>query len=137
MGITPAYAGNTESSECSQRVSWDHPRIRGEHMNSSHDAYLLMGSPPHTRGTQGRIYFQTLESGITPAYAGNTQQWSCLLPLHRDHPRIRGEHEADAASFAAATGITPAYAGNTGNAIHGFGLTWDHPRIRGEHHYSC
>ena len=70
--ITPAYAGNTVSSNSVIKSFWDHPRLRGEHlypyiMNSSR-----LGSPPPTRGTQYLKGLLTRLTGITPAYAGNT-----------------------------------------------------------------
>ena len=33
-----------------------------------------------------------MKKGITPAYAGNTHQWSNTAKVGRDHPRLRGEH---------------------------------------------
>ena len=76
-------------------------------------------------------------SGITPAYAGNTELSSAKPPELRDHPRLRGEHlqlvllgrlckgsppptrgtplEIDFTSLD--DRITPAYAGNTNNII--------------------
>ena len=31
LGITPAYAGNTEAPYSTEQSDWDHPRLRGEH----------------------------------------------------------------------------------------------------------
>ena len=56
-------------------------------------ALPTQGSSPHTRGTLERV-----------AAAGMAG---------RDHPRIRGEHEAMTGEEARASGIIPAYAGNT------------------------
>ena len=134
---------------------WDHPRIRGEH--------------PHPRGIHDYL------GGIIPAYAGSTMyeraaarnevgssphtRGALLSSLAsrsttRDHPRIRGEHQAVEQVRRDAPGIIPAYAGSTlsrmrwtpavwGSSPHtrGARLTatswmtrrWDHPRIRGEH----
>ena len=33
LGIIPACAGNTRCIYCIQRRSWDHPRLRGEHLS--------------------------------------------------------------------------------------------------------
>ena len=90
--ITPAYAGNTIFLYPDVLPVWDHPRIRGEHKNSTSGFTGVSGSPPHTRGTLFISSIPVFSPGITPAYAGNT------LRLHRaeghfqDHPRIRGEH---------------------------------------------
>ena len=93
-----------------------------------------VGSSPHTRGAP---------SSAVPARTSP-----------RDHPRIRGEHDAAYLQVPAGLGIIPAYAGNTlarqlalanleGSSPHTRGTPscppWassgagDHPRIRGEH----
>ena len=72
VGITPAYAGNTEADADSLAAA--------------------TGSPPHTRGTLGTESVIAPPLGITPAYAGNTYISFFLNPCCRDHPRIRGEH---------------------------------------------
>ena len=91
--------------------------------------------------------------GITPAYAGNTKQWSNTAKVGRDHPRLRGEHrphihiictglgsppptrgtQATIKPNAVPSGITPAYAGNTSFSLLCAIFIWDHPRLRGEH----
>ena len=175
-GIIPAYAGNTSGDGCRTEVmggssphtrgtlssmlipnwtTWDHPRIRGEHLRRLRDvvglggiipayagntpnerrvATATLGSSPHTRGTPVR---------------GGRQPSSCW-----DHPRIRGEHRRRGIGRYQGGGIIPAYAGNTctgeaqeplvpGSSPHTRGTpacrtrsgrrTPDHPRIRGEH----
>ena len=71
-GITPAYARNTYCHCRQYRPSWDHPRLRGEHYFSLCCISCCIGSPPHTRGTLTHTATKALQSGITPAYAGNT-----------------------------------------------------------------
>ena len=70
--ITPAYAGNTSVIQKSVIYKEDHPRIRGEHILSIHQAVEPKGSPPHTRGTRIKDSLLDGLKGITPAYAGNT-----------------------------------------------------------------
>ncbi len=91
-GIIPAYAGNTWvrflvnsppedhpriCGEHSASPPWwrdmgDHPRICGEHPSVFAYRRRSAGSSPHMRGTHfARIDGQS-ESGIIPAYAGNT-----------------------------------------------------------------
>ena len=72
-GITPAYAGNTFFRITSISFPWDHPRIRGEHLDSVCDSVFGLGSPPHTRGTLSESLPSAQLTGITPAYAGNTK----------------------------------------------------------------
>ena len=70
--ITPAYAGNTKRRLHRARHYKDHPRLRGEHkpLDSRHN--WKKGSPPPTRGTLCSFTLSSINSRITPAYAGNT-----------------------------------------------------------------
>ena len=71
-GSSPHARGALKSGICPNTTSWDHPRMRGEH-----------------------VVVRNLElalDGIIPAYAGSTTvEPSKVAPL-RDHPRMRGEH---------------------------------------------
>ena len=91
-GITPAYAGNTKDYFSLCCISWDHPRIRGEHQSKQWHRQQQLGSPPHTRGTHDNHPHVCIDAGITPAYAGNTSLYLHLFYRFQDHPRIRGEH---------------------------------------------
>ena len=93
------------------------------------------------------------ESGIIPAYAGNTIHQYVSERDGRDHPRVCGEHIFHRASMycpmgssprmrgthkvgqkvTTATGIIPAYAGNTVSLSKNEDTPWDHPRVCGEH----
>ena len=132
--IIPAYAGSTPGDDGRPYSRWDHPRIRGEHLNIT---------PPFLS-----------RSGIIPAYAESTSQFSFRIGSGADHPRIRGEHLMGAvhaqaktgssphtrgalrlvAKQALNTGIIPAYAGSTQAGPDDVRGRRDHPRIRGEHH---
>ncbi|SCH86400.1 Domain of uncharacterised function (DUF2825) [uncultured Clostridium sp.] len=102
VGITPACAGNTSAShmqgppaqdhprlrgeylsaERKKDIAWDHPRLRGEYDREALDVLELVGSPPLMRGIFCNFVAESLDSGITPAYAGNTfRYFSDLLPL--------------------------------------------------------
>ena len=72
LRITPAYAGNTLQHLHLITCKGDHPRLRGEHLQSLVDVLEKRGSPPLTRGTQPKFKFHLICTGITPAYAGNT-----------------------------------------------------------------
>ena len=102
----------------------------------------------HVAGAEG-----VEQSGIIPAYAGNTANPRRFSTCGRDHPRVCGEHKIgkepmlfDTGSsprmrgtlscrvpHGASAGIIPAYAGNT--QLHGLliGQVGDHPRVCGEH----
>ena len=152
-GIIPAYAGSTPTPTWNRKASWDHPRIRGEHVPQCDAGGLLPGSSPHTRGAPGRTPLDRHAGGIIPAYAGSTKHPRLRRRARRDHPRIRGEHSdlrvvcheipgssphtrgarrpVDAQPGPA--GIIPAYAGSTAMSVWAVFTASDHPRIRGEH----
>ena len=71
---------------------WDHPRLRGEHLLILQLKFLLLGSPPPTRGTLLDHLMYGVKTRITPAYAGNTQASRWGNNDLEDHPRLRGEH---------------------------------------------
>ena len=154
-GSSPHTRGARPSSVRARFALWDHPRIRGEHLQV--------------------LKLPLVRLGIIPAYAGSTQTsdgwgiqlWgssphtrgapSCSTQVRSrswDHPRIRGEHLATQQGFNGVQGIIPAYAGSTdyagamrgierGSSPHTRGAPRtptqscptrrDHPRIRGEH----
>ena len=153
MRIIPAYAGSTSSLLPGFFAEGDHPRIRGEHLDSENLTTITPGSSPHTRGAQTPRNARPSRSGIIPAYAGSTQatlRWRHSRP---DHPRIRGEHQPSdnrRRTLAGSSphtrgarrhrhprrgrrGIIPAYAGSTRGSARRAHRTGDHPRIRGEH----
>ena len=91
-GIIPACAGNTMRRNPRRRVSWDHPRMCGEHFTAASTLAAVSGSSPHVRGTRKAESNVTRVLGIIPACAGNTLTESRLHDLKRDHPRMCGEH---------------------------------------------
>ena len=48
--ITPAHAGTSKSADVGQYQSKDHPRTRGDKLQSKLQKTRRRGSPPHTRG---------------------------------------------------------------------------------------
>ena len=93
-GIIPACAGSTASLSPAQGCAGDHPRMRGEHKDSSSPSTPSAGSSPHTRGTLHLDVPLHLVGGIIPACAGSTPPWPGLRPPGGDHPRMRGEHSS-------------------------------------------
>ena len=133
MGITPAYAGNTEVCYMSERACRDHPRLRWEYQYFPARGKNEVGSPPLTRGIRPSFSVLLEPSRITPAYAGNTSSLPRFLTRSWDHPRLRGEYPPSNRFLMVEKGsppltrgirkinlhlifsarITPAYAGNT------------------------
>ena len=152
-GIIPACAGNTTSIDGDGRGTWDHPRMRGEHLVYCGQSFGVWGSSPHARGTRPLEMAGFCFRGIIPACAGNTYGQKAF-PCHDwDHPRMRGEHPGGIwfmmlligssphargtrncrRNAARVRGIIPACAGNTAFAGNFHGVPEDHPRMRGEH----
>ena len=152
-GIIPAYAGNTLPSTSSTRSSRDHPRVCGEHSPCAVACANCLGSSPRMRGTLHVVPITQDRRGIIPAYAGNTVVSGMLCSRHWDHPRVCGEHLAQAltSTFSVGSsprmrgtrfpvslmlswvGIIPAYAGNTCPPWRCRTSPRDHPRVCGEH----
>ena len=134
-GIIPALAGNTRS-------------LLRRGVGGGGSSPLSRGIPPWRR----RCW---TSRRIIPALAGNTALWRCKNCGSRDHPRSRGEYEADGCYDVVGDGssplsrgilacvhhgdavvrIIPALAGNTLWGGHEGPARRDHPRSRGE--YSC
>ena len=107
VGIIPAYAGSTSDAGVPPRPAADHPRIRGEHAQSAGAVLGQIGSSPHTRGAPRLGSPVGKPRGIIPAYAGSTGSTKAVPPRASDHPRIRGEHDADLAGDVAEDGSSP------------------------------
>ena len=89
--ITPAWAGKRGQYRRPGRAHRDHPRVGGEKYNSSVERNHKRGSPPRGRGKVGFLPAQSLDIGITPAWAGKSH--AVHSPSHGagDHPRVGGE----------------------------------------------
>ena len=131
--ITPAHAGTRYTCRSSGDLKKDHPRTRGDKVNSGSLRSHTSGSPPHTRG-QATVHldFQRRHR-ITPAHAGTSKSPSGSKYSGWDHPRTRGDKErpgykekitdgspphtrGQARGIIMAikkTGITPAHAGTS------------------------
>ena len=91
-GIIPAYAGNTIRPYKVPPAVRDHPRVCGEHLPDALAPSMRQGSSPRMRGTLFWCSGVCPDSGIIPAYAGNTGNWTWPSWWIRDHPRVCGEH---------------------------------------------
>ena len=72
-------------------VLWDHPRLRGEKLYNIANAIFPLGSPPLTRGKVVFPANPAAHVGITPAYAGKSDELNDSVIEDKDHPRLRGE----------------------------------------------
>ena len=95
IGITPAHAGNTSNCGSEKDNLRDHPRTRGEYDIWDLTVGYQEGSPPHTRGILLSNLVNVVFGWITPAHAGNTEQYHKHLESDWDHPRTRGEYSKD------------------------------------------
>ena len=91
LGITPAWAGKRRRVLVKLAASRDHPRVGGEKPISGKELDAELGSPPRGRG-KGVCLFPALAAiGITPAWAGKSDNTNAGLCNARDHPRVGGE----------------------------------------------
>ena len=152
VGIIPACAGNSSSSQDLTLSSRDHPRACGEQATCRWKSQSRMGSSPRVRGTGLHLHQARQGPGIIPARAGNSLQVMRHGGINRDHPRACGEQEFSsivsnkgkgssprvrgtelmADLDDAVLGIIPARAGNRRRSGCGGRSGWDHPRACGE-----
>ena len=133
LGITPAYAGRTQTFPRHIDQTRDHPRLCGKDAHALLLNRLIRGSPPLMR--EGHALLETAYNnfGITPAYAGRTTTEKKTNLNIGDHPRLCGKDllrlktmviprgspplMREGLSCCIFTGslfgITPAYAGRT------------------------
>ena len=71
-GITPAYAGKRSIIDSAIANRADHPRVCGEKDAFGLDESGYPGSPPRMRGKELLLLHAGLCGGITPAYAGKS-----------------------------------------------------------------
>ena len=93
--ITPACAGKSSCSFPQSARYKDHPRMRGEKLIFKWSEVQIKGSPPHARGKGQQSKSRQVETGITPACAGKSIINVTNLLINGDHPRMRGEKNAD------------------------------------------
>mgnify|MGYP001641353420 CR=1 FL=1 len=88
----PACAGNTLHPVLLLLILSVHPRMRGEHRNTSPTHAAASGSSPHARGTPGGNWHFRGAHRFIPACAGNTCCRYRTATSAAVHPRMRGEH---------------------------------------------
>ena len=90
-GITPAYAGKSQSYRQPCSAMWDHPRVCGEKSKPKPGKDRRMESPPRMRGKVGVHQIGLKDLRITPAYAGKRNGADFFCAIFWDHPRVCGE----------------------------------------------
>ena len=149
----PACAGNTSRRGQAVLTRTVHPRVCGEHVNSTISKSASSGSSPRVRGTRGRPASIGEGRRFIPACAGNTFRMMEAARRMAVHPRVCGEHQIDASvsrqfygssprvrgtrkqAFAPKTlgRFIPACAGNTPTSSMRSKRQPVHPRVCGEH----
>ena len=151
-GLIPAHAGKTNHHNQLRRLSWAHPRSRGQNAVRPLISSMPAGSSPLTRGKLEVPTGPGGGEGLIPAHAGKTAVSSEATRGVPAHPRSRGENRAfdvlavgrmgsspltrgkhlSAMFDRSAGGLIPAHAGKT----HAPGVMEEvyraHPRSRGE-----
>ena len=92
IGIIPACAGNILLEYSCLAPCRDHPRVCGEHVQTSTLSAGTEGSSPRVRGTSASISFMISSCRIIPACAGNINDLYDFFAVIGDHPRVCGEH---------------------------------------------
>ena len=151
-GITPAWAGKSQSCAATMERWWDHPRMGGEKRGGMALRFPALGSPPHGRGKVGLDGGLSEAVGITPAQAGKSKLALCTPSCPTDHPRACGEKNKELEGVWLPMGspprgrgkdtrkcrkswrwrITPAWAGKSISSSSGSDPCRDHPRMGGE-----
>ena len=92
LGLIPAYAGKTRLKQIRRGDDWAHPRVCGENVNIGFICKRVQGSSPRMRGKRAISIAPRAKTGLIPAYAGKTGNFSPPLNSSRAHPRVCGEN---------------------------------------------
>ena len=106
-GIIPALAGNTAAFSRNLLKAPDHPRSRGEYVDSNDPRLYSTGSSPLSRGILQSLPGKPQTGGIIPALAGNTFPAGPFSEPPEDHPRSRGEYSSSYPRRTAGQGSSP------------------------------
>ena len=105
--LIPAHAGKTAPSGVAGSCMPAHPRSRGENLIGVAADLSAQGSSPLTRGKPDGIHASRSCDGLIPAHAGKTCSHRSRTPIHRAHPRSRGENSSARKRPASASGSSP------------------------------
>ena len=90
--LIPAHAGKTRPARGRRDPRSAHPRSRGENRSGGMPRAAASGSSPLTRGKRSIREDERTMTGLIPAHAGKTCPHRSRRPIHRAHPRSRGEN---------------------------------------------
>ena len=113
-GLIPAHAGKTTRPSMQPRVSWAHPRSRGENGAPGRGCIHGQGSSPLTRGKPRRVNGVTERLGLIPAHAGKTRVQDVKHAAAGAHPRSRGENSSIVSTTTLGQGSSPLTRGKHG-----------------------
>ena len=150
--LIPAHAGKTLMGLSVVSRARAHPRSRGENRSGGMPRAAASGSSPLTRGKRSIREDERTMTGLIPAHAGKTCPHRSRRPIHRAHPRSRGENlQSSVRGFhrhgsspltrgkrrclpapVGYRGLIPAHAGKTRRNCRPPRTTRAHPRSRGE-----
>ncbi len=103
----PAFAGTTGRRAFAEIAATVHPRVRGDHNHSTHQAMNADGSSPRSRGPPRNGYTAGSKSRFIPAFAGTTRCARTLRGRQSVHPRVRGDHRERHLPIADGIGSSP------------------------------
>ena len=90
-GITPAWAGKSQSLDIWHLAQEDYPRVGGEESVLRSTVTRSPGLPPRGRGRDERMARGGSRYRITPAWAGKRNGTTPSGSALRDYPRVGGE----------------------------------------------
>ena len=107
LRFIPACAGNTLLVTAAAIREPVHPRVCGEHTSSKPLFGNKPGSSPRVRGTRVMYFIRPNHLRFIPACAGNTCMALQNRILSAVHPRVCGEHAAQAGRVFRRCGSSP------------------------------
>ena len=136
-GITPAWAGKSQSKLRGSASRKDHPRVGGEKGEKGGRSHEQQGSPPRGRGKAHKLIKQRHVAGITPAWAGKSLLSCCHFPDTWDHPRVGGEKVRDTKAGSHAQGSPPRGRGKAAKPLPCSGCAGITPAWAGKSDYAA
>ena len=115
-GLIPAHAGKTHPRARLVRLSWAHPRSRGENVTGVMQTIGEVGSSPLTRGKRSTAATSSPKARLIPTHAGKTDLVRDLHGWSLAHPHSRGENRAFWRFVSVVPGSSPLTRGKLGGS---------------------
>ena len=129
---TPACAGTTYDAANPLAGVEEHPRVRGDDLDTITGRHNRAGTPPRARGRRTHPWWPLLRGRNTPACAGTTATACGCTSSPAEHPRVRGDDPDFLRRFVDGQRNTPACAGTTWTTASPTMRSTEHPRVRGD-----